>query len=234
MVGCAPLTIHGLLVARSCESMSSAALISHGHRDPERWVAPPRPLAAISHACRPARIDRSSVWQVGSPRSSQAPPWPFPRRQAKGAQATRLMAPHQEAAIPGRRSASACRGAETGDTNPVCRAGRMPALFWGPRTARRAADGRVAGRQSGDRRDGSRRPERWHMDVPPRRPGRRTRTRRAGCPEGAPLGCPFSCLLLFGQAKRSRPRARDGPWKRPWTAPEKSETNQPRRTSSSD
>ena len=35
---------------------------------------------------------------------------------------------------------------------------------------------------SGDSRDGSRRPERWHKDVPPRRPGRRPRTRRAGCP----------------------------------------------------
>ena len=28
-----------------------------------------------------------------------------------------------------------------------------------------------------------------------------------GCPKSAPAGCPFSCLLLFGQAKRSRSAA---------------------------
>src|SRR5690606_19360380 len=40
--------------------------------------------------------------------------------------------------------------------------------------------------------------------------GARTRTRRAGCPEGARPGWPFSWLLLFGHSKRSdsgRPKA---------------------------
>ncbi len=77
------------------------------------------------------------------------------------ARSPRLMGPHQEAAIPGRRSASVHRGAAAGEIDPMCRAGRMPALFWGPRTARRATDGNVAGHRPaiaamdrGDRSDG--------------------------------------------------------------------------------
>jgi hypothetical protein len=73
----------------------------------------------------------------------------------------RLMGPHQAAAIPGRRSASVRRSAESSNMDPVRRAGRMPALFRGPRTARRAADGSVAGQRPaiaamdrGDRSDG--------------------------------------------------------------------------------
>ena len=78
------------------------------------------------------------------------------------ARSPRLMGPHQEAAIPGRRSASVHRGAAAGEIDPMCRAGRMPALLWGPRTARRAADGNVAGHRPaiaamdrGDRSDGT-------------------------------------------------------------------------------
>jgi hypothetical protein len=70
--------------------------------------------------------------------------------------------PVQAAAFPGRRSASAHRSAESMPVVSVCRAGRMPALFWGPRTARRAADGNVAGHRPaiaamdrGDRSDGT-------------------------------------------------------------------------------
>jgi hypothetical protein len=77
------------------------------------------------------------------------------------ARSPRLMGPRQAAAIPGRRSASVRRSAQSSNIDPVCRAGRMPALFWGPRTARRGADGSVAGHRPaiaamdrGDRSDG--------------------------------------------------------------------------------
>jgi hypothetical protein len=73
-------------------------------------------------------------------------------------------------------------------------------------------DGRSMGPLSGggraeDQPEGTRarraRGFRQHKDVLSKSPGDRTRTRRAGCPEGDRPGCPFSWLLLFGQAKRS-------------------------------
>ena len=56
---------------------------------------------------------------------------------------------------------------------------------------------------------------RRHRDVPPQKPASRSRTRRAGCPEGDWPGCPFSWLLLFGQAKRSDPAAAEADGTRP-------------------
>jgi hypothetical protein len=48
------------------------------------------------------------------------------------------------------------------------------------------------------------------------------------------LGCPSLWLLSLGQARESDPRARDGPWTRPGTAPERCAQNQPCRNSRSD
>ena len=51
------------------------------------------------------------------------------------------------------------------------------------------------------------------MDASSANPDRRSRTRRAGCPEGGAVGCPFFWFLFFGHAKkRNRPAGmRDEP-----------------------
>ena len=173
---------------------------------PPRWaIRGPSLRSARSIAPIPGRCPGTGPGPLAAPHgapSSSGHPWPQKRIGAPQHPATA-----DGFGVPGGQDARALPGPPYGAAG-------------GGRKRRRTP--------SGDRRDGSRRPERWARDGPPRRPGRRTRTRRAGCPQGAPLGCPFSCLLLFGQAKRSRPRARDGPWKRPGTAPEKGEDDQPR------
>src|SRR5690606_30860586 len=58
---------------------------------------------------------------------------------------------------------------------------------------------------------------RQYMDVLSKNPGARTRTRRAGCPEGARPGWPFSWLLLFGHSKRRSEERRVGKgWRCRW------------------
>ena len=68
-----------------------------------------------------------------------------------------------------------------------------------------AARGRRKGPKGG--RHGCRPVRCQRRDALSANPGAPSRSRRAGCPETAASGCPFSWLLLFGQAKRSNPRA---------------------------
>jgi hypothetical protein len=79
-------------------------------------------------------------------------------------------------------------------------------------SALRGHDGRVTGPLPGGERAQHQAQRGAHTEVRafaqrrmrcPRTRGDRSRTRRAGCPEGDWPGCPFSWLLLFGQAKRS-------------------------------
>ena len=113
-----------------------------------------RERARASAVARPCAIAPVGAIHRADPRALPGD-WSGPARRAS-------WGPGRAAAIPSRRSASVFRSAESRPVVSVCRAGRMPALFWGPRTARRAADGSVAGRSPaiaamdrGDRSDGT-------------------------------------------------------------------------------